>query len=210
MICKSCGYEIEEDVTFCPNCGEPMKVEVSSTELPKAKRTTFGSAIAALFTKMFVFKGKTKRTEFNFGLLFAYLVSIVISLILIVPETMKLVSSIDYENFDPIAYATMLENFLLSTDPFSAFNLACIIVCLIYVLFLTAPVYRRIYDAFDNKVVAIILSIVFALGNVLGSPILYLVGAPVYNVLSPILSLVSLGSTVVLGMSIFVKSKYYF
>lgn len=210
MICKSCGHEMEEGLSFCPNCGKPINVEATVKVLPKTTKTTFGSAIVALFTKMFVFKGKSKRLEFNFGLLFIYIISVAISTILIVPEMTKIMSSINFENFDPETYVIMLESFLLSIDPLSAINLASIIVCLVYAVFLTAPVYRRIYDAFDSKVAAIILSIVFALGQVLGSPIMYFAGVEVYNVLSPILSLVSLASTVVLGMSIFVKSKYYF
>lgn len=209
MICKSCGCEMEEEFPFCPLCGEPINVEATLKAPSKTTKTTFGSAIAALFTKMFVFKGKSIRLEFNFGLLFIYIICEEISTILIVPEMTKLMSSINFENFDPETYETMLESFFLSTNPLSVINLASIIVCLVCAIFLTAPVYRRMYDAFDSKATAIILSIVFALGQVLGSPIMYFAGVEVYNILSPISTLLSLASTVVFGMSIFVKSKYY-
>jgi len=32
--CKKCGSKVEEDMSFCPKCGAPLKVEAVSAEQP--------------------------------------------------------------------------------------------------------------------------------------------------------------------------------
>jgi len=32
--CKKCGYKVEEEMSFCPKCGAPLKAEAVSAEQP--------------------------------------------------------------------------------------------------------------------------------------------------------------------------------
>ena len=88
MFCRKCGNELRDGDQFCSRCGEPVEIinvsETGEVVLPR-KKATFKEGIAALFNKTFTFKGTSSRSEFNYGLLFLYLMGILVTWIVLIP-----------------------------------------------------------------------------------------------------------------------------
>ena len=205
MYCTKCGHQINEGDKFCPNCGQAVGViDINDEGVVLVKRrATFKEGIQALFSKTFVFSGKTSRSEFNFGALFLYLVSMVITWIMIIPIMNDLPNTTDMMVMMDYLLAEMN-----STDLLSPINLATFGTTLLYVIFLAAPVYRRANDIFgENKKTSTVFSVIFVLGQLLGSAYVATLLGNFYNLISPLCLILSSGSLFVLFMCIFRRGR---
>jgi uncharacterized membrane protein YhaH (DUF805 family) len=207
MFCRKCGNEIKDGDRFCAKCGEPVEViDVTSDEevvLPR-KKATFTQGIAALFSKTFSFKGTSSRSEFNYGLLFIYLISTVVSSMVITPMMSDMETS---TNFIEIYEHMLIE--MSSPDLTSPYNVATLAITLLYVVFLTAPIFRRTMDIYNNSKKATVFSVLFAVGQIVGSNyFVALIGNGLYDALSLVFGILSIASTVVMIICIFKKSAY--
>ena len=61
VVCKECGKPIPHEALTCPHCGIPIKV---------AYHMGFGEAIGTCFKKYATFKGRARRAEYWYFLLF--------------------------------------------------------------------------------------------------------------------------------------------
>lgn len=194
MNCKNCGNEINNGDKFCTYCGHPVNNE------PEKKGATFSDGIKAVFGKTFVFSGKSSRSEFNFGLLFIYLISIAATTILSFPLINDMPVTTDYQ--------VILEYFLSTmTDPLSAMNVSSLVTTLLLVIFMTSAVYRRSNDVFEKNGISILFSIIFALGQLLGTYHVILLFGDIYDYIIPFVDVLSFASLFVLLTCIFCKSK---
>lgn len=200
MYCTNCGHKNDENANFCQQCGAPLRktenVEVKR-DINRPKLVTFKDGIKALFEKIFLFKGLTSRAEFNYGLLFLMIIGVGVSSIM----SMSLVSQVDITN--PNATALLTE-MLLNSEFYLIFTL---LYSLAFAIFLSAPVYRRLADLDIFGKSAVILTVIFVLGQL--SPILQLFEqeANWFSALSTILSLVSFASTVIMLFCILKRGK---
>ena len=146
MICKNCNSEIPDGSRFCLNCGSPVQQE--------KKPSAFKMGIKNLFAKFMLFEGKSKRAEFNFGLLFIYIILQVVAMFVLVPYlTESMLAAIEGNlNYE---YSGLINPIYLMT----------MIIAVIMLVFITAPIYRRFNDCWNSKKVATILTIVFVLGE---------------------------------------------
>ena len=204
MYCNKCGHQINEGDKFCPNCGNPVNViDINNDGVVLVKRrATFKEGIQALFSKTFVFSGRSSRSEFNFGALFLYLVGMVITWIMIMPIMNELPQTTDM-----MVMMEYLMEEMTSTDLLSPINLATFGTTLLYVIFLAAPVYRRAFDIFGNKSTSIAFSCVFVAGQLLGSAYVATLLGDFYNIISPFALILSFGSLFVLFMCIFRRGR---
>lgn len=219
MFCKHCGKEIKDGDKFCSNCGaKVVEDEVNNWEVIDEeevvnafngeKRAGFKDGIKALFSKTFSFKGTSNRSEFNFGLLFIIIITSVISMIVIYPVMYRwfeeLLLSANTGNYEEMING--LDSVLLSKDLFSPYNFSSLGISLLYIIFLTAPVYRRMNDIYGKKKIATIAAIVFAVGQMIGSPLLYcLLNDNVYNIITLPIDIITLCSSIILILCIFKK-----
>ena len=200
MYCTNCGHKNDENANFCQQCGAPLRktenVDVKRV-INRPKLVTFKDGIKALFEKIFLFKGLTSRAEFNYGLLFLMIIGVGVSSIM----SMSLVSQVDITN--PNATALLTE-MLLNSEFYLIFTL---LYSLAFAIFLSAPVYRRLADLDIFGKSAVILTVIFVLGQL--SPILQLFEqeANWFSALSTILSLVSFASTVIMLFCILKRGK---
>lgn len=200
MYCTNCGHKNDENANFCQQCGAPLRktenVEVKR-DINRPKLVTFKDGIKALFEKIFLFKGLTSRAEFNYGLLFLMIIGVGVSSIM----SMSLVSQVDITN--PNATALLTE-MLLNSEFYLIFTL---LYSLAFAIFLSAPVYRRLADLDIFGKSAVILTVIFVLGQL--SPILqpFEQEANWFSALSTILSLVSFASTVLMLLCILKRGK---
>ena len=204
MQCNRCGHELNDGDKFCPKCGYPVDVIEVNTEgeVVTNKRVTFKDSVAALFSKTFTFDGKTTRREFNYTVIFLYLISMVITWIAIGPTMSELPET--------ASTAEMLEyimNQLSSTDYSSPWNVAMLATSVMYTIFLAAPIYRRAFDIFGNKSTSTAFVAVFVLGQVLSQGIVISLMGEFYTYLELFITILSLGSLFVLFSCMLRRSK---
>ena len=198
MYCKKCGNEIPEDSNYCPNCGASLYEEQKIY-----KRVTFKDGIVALFNKLFLFEGRSSRSEFNYGYLFIILISMVLSMMTISSELSGLLLNAETEE----ALYLALSEYLSSKDILSSFNLYNIAVSLVMAIFLSAPVFRRLSDCGFNRKTVTILSILFVFSQILSSSLLWcLLPTKTYTSISFILEILSYVNLFILCMCVFKKS----
>ena len=195
MYCRKCGQEIPNDSKFCPVCGEYLGEGY--------KRVTFKDGTMALFNKLFVFEGKSSRSEFNYGLLFLMLASMVMSLLVMGSDINTL--------SDPNSMQSIEEmmNMFASKDILNSYNLYNIGVSLLYVIFLSAPVYRRLADiGFDSKRTKI-MTIAFVASQILCSSLVWcLIPTDIYNAISIVLDIVSIINLAIILMCVFRRGYF--
>ena len=191
MYCRYCGTKLPDGARFCPECGRPAFQEVK-INVVRTQQTTFGDGIKALFSKLFLFKGKSGRREFNFGLLFLFLLILGLGTIILFPEVSNITSMEEYE-------AVLIE-MISSTDITSNYNIYAIATMVLLNVFLPGPIFRRLKDFGTNSKVAIALTILFMISEIILSPIVYcLVPLDIIEKLSIVFDLVSIFNLVLLG-----------
>lgn len=204
MFCRKCGNQIPDDSSFCPYCGENVIKTENVYSMPVVKKVTFKEAIKDLFERIFVFEGRSTRSEFNYGYLFLMIISIVVSMITIYPTMLGAMKDItSMEEMEKI-----LESITLSKDILSPFNLHNIGIAIITAVFLIAPVFRRLTDCNVSKKWAYVLAIIFAVSQVLCSSLLYcLLPTATYDAIYGILELLGLANSCIFICCVFVRSK---
>lgn len=194
MYCKNCGKELPEGAKYCPECGCPNLDEIK-INVVRTKQITFTEAIKALFSKLFLFKGKTGRREFNYGFLFLMLINIVISIIVLTPEVGNITTIEEYNEF--------LESMYTSTDIMSGVNIYKIACMFVFLVFLPGPIYRRFSDCGFSHRTSIIVTVVYMISEILLSPFVFcLVPVGIYNSISIFLEILSIINIVILGTCI--------
>lgn len=201
MYCRYCGTELPDDAKFCHHCGMPTEVVIKKEmKVVKEERVSFKEAIKRLFTKLFVFSGKTTQREFIFSYLFIFIISTALTSIVMFVNMPSILEAPDY--------LTMMEemmNTLVATDDIlNPFNLVGLGVTLITVIFLSAPLYRRLTDIGHGKKLNTLLVISYVVVEICVSVLLYCpIPAEIYNVVSPIFSVLSTANTVLLFYCMF-------
>ena len=179
MNCRRCGQEIPDDAKFCPHCGMNLNETIN-------KKATFKEGIMALFNKLFIFEGKSSRSEFNYGLLFLMLISSVFSMVVMGSDINSLSSTDSTQSL-----YDMLDMFG-SKDILDSYNLYNIGVSIVYAIFLSAPVFRRLTDTGFDKKRTTIFTVLFVVSQLLCSNILWcLLSTKVYNSISFVLEILS-------------------
>lgn len=205
MKCKKCGNEIFEDAKYCPYCG--TKVEEELVIKKEEKSVTFKDGIVALFSKIFLFSGKSGRSEFNFGLLFLIIISSVLSAFTITPEVLSVLNGAGSSGMlesttDYIIQASESKNIL---DPYNLYNL---VVMLLYVIFLCAPVYRRLNDCGYGKKIVVLLTILFVVSEIVCSNLLWcILPENIYNIVYIFIEILSFINLFILLTCMLKKSK---
>ena len=207
MYCKKCGMKLSEGVKYCPKCGEVV-YEEETVNIDYKKKTTFKDGIVALFNKIFLFEGRSGQAEFNYGLLFLMIVSTVLSSIAIYPTVAKEMNIINSFTINIEEIANITLEFATSRDIFNSVNLYGIAMSLIFAIFLSAPVYRRLTDIGISKKLNIVFTIIFIAGEILCGSLLYcLLPTNIYTLIVPILDVLSLGNLAVLLFCVFKRTK---
>lgn len=191
MICKKCGQEIPGGSKFCPFCG-------TCVDDRKVSKATFKDGITALFSKLFVFEGKCSRSEFNYGLLFLMIISSFLSMLMVTPDLEGL-GALRPEN----SFNEML-NLFTSKNIFDSYNLYNIGVSIVYAIFLSGPVFRRLTDIGIDKKRVTIFTVLFVVSQLLCSTLLWcILPTDVYKAISIILDLLSIANLGILLVCIF-------
>ncbi len=209
MFCRKCGKEINDDAKFCPFCGMYL-AEEENYNIPVLNKVSFKESIKALFEKLFVFKGTTGQREFNFGLLFLFMVSCALTTIVIMPEISNITDKIlESNNMADMSWMEDYLNSLISKDIFHFSNLSTIGTSLIFSIFLVAPIYRRMADTGKSKAFATAAAILFVVSQLACSGVLYcLLPDAIYESIGFVLSILSIINTAILVMCIFGRSQY--
>ena len=194
MFCKKCGQEIPEGSKYCPFCGISLEENVNN-------KATFKDGIMALFNKLFIFDGKSSRSEFNYGLLFLMIISSIFSMFIMSTDLNALTTT------DPTQMENSLNemlNMFTSKNILDSYNLYNIGVSIVYTIFLSAPVFRRLADiGFDTKK-AKVLTIVFVVSQLLCSTLLWcILPTNVYEIISIFLDVLSIVNLAILLMCVF-------
>lgn len=219
MYCRKCGNQIPNDSKFCIYCGEEVKTDETDNvnfepnvegeqyyQEQVVERVTFKSGIKALFNKLFVFEGRSGRAEFNYGLLFLFLLSMALSTLTLASDMSSLLSS-GVEDMEGVMTDILVT--FESTDIFNPYNLYSLGVSIVFSVFLCAPVYRRLTDSGMKKGLTTALTIVFVLSQLLPSPLSYcLLPLETYEAIYPVISILSTAGTVILFCCMLLKTKY--
>ena len=194
MYCRKCGQVIPNDSKFCPVCGEYLG--------DGYKPATFKDGTMALFNKLFVFEGKSSRSEFNYGFLFLMLVSMALSLLIMGSDINSLSNANSAQSLDEMM------NMFTSKDVFDSYNLYNIGVSLIYVIFLSAPVYRRLTDIGFSSKRTKIMTIAFVVSQLLCSSLVWcLVPTNIYNAISIVLDIFSIVNLAIILICVFRRGQ---
>lgn len=201
MYCRKCGNEIPEGSNYCPNCGEPIN---NLNETRSSNKATFKEGIIALFNKLFLFEGRSSRSEFNYGFLFLVIISSVLSMFSVFPEISDILLQAE---LNPELIEQLTNEYFASKDILNSFNLYNIAVSVLMAIFLCAPVFRRLNDCGFNPKSVIILTILFVITQILCSTLLWcLLPIDLYLSLGFIFDIMSLVNSVIILICIFKKS----
>ena len=203
MYCKNCGKQNPDDANYCTNCGSKLDDEIIRDESPK--KATFKEGTMALFNKLFVFEGRSSRSEFNYGLLFLMIVTSILSSVLLTPQMFEVLAQFEG---DMALFGAQTEALFTSKDIFDVFNLYSIGVSIIFSIFLSAPVFRRLSDFAVSRKWAIELTVVFVISELLSSTLLWcLLPTNLYQSLSGLFDILSLANSVILLFCVFKQSQ---
>lgn len=158
MYCKKCGHKLHADDKFCPNCGS-FVLDIEKKEESIDKKASFKDGIKALFSKIFLYSGRSSRSEFNFGLLFLFIISMPV-VYMIMLSNPDIFLSIEIESEEAILE---MQKILDYTSLF---------IGIIFSVFLSAPLYRRLTDIYMNKKISIIYTMCFVLSYLFSSNII--------------------------------------
>ena len=198
VFCNRCGAEIPEGSNYCPKCGQML-----GNGFGYRKKTTFKDGIVALFNKLFLFEGKSSRSEFNYGYLFLIIISTVLAMFSVTPEMTDIYIAAE----DTAVLEQMLADYMSSKDILSSFNLYNIAVALIMAIFLCAPVYRRLTDCGFAKKIVGLLTVIFVVSQVLCSTLLWcLLPVDIYDTVSYLLEILSYANLIILLLCMFKRS----
>lgn len=218
MRCPNCNAEIDDDAVFCTYCGakidatekaviEPIVEETTTEteeELPTGK-ATFKEGIVALFTKIFQFKGKTRRSEFNFGLLFLILIGIVIGAVCSGQYTADVTALINQFAAETITFEEF-EAAVNALDPtnYPLYMVGTIVSSVGGLVLLCAPLFRRINSALDSTTAAWVFT-----GLYIASEVVSVVSALVIipSSIATVTDLVSFAGFIGLCIAVFKKDK---
>lgn len=77
MYCGQCGNDLKDGASFCGNCGFPIKAPPTNPvyQLP---RLNFQTAIKLCFNNYFNFKGRSRRSEYWWFVLFIFAIDLLI------------------------------------------------------------------------------------------------------------------------------------
>jgi len=132
--------------------------------------TPFGVSIKRLFTKFFVFKGRAERSEFNFQLIFTLIVTAILEFILmsfsqtlkeVINEIVQYVTVANTQELSSLG-GFDIDSILDSASQYDMIFIAPLIGTSLFYMFMIAPFYRRIYDAYQSHKFATIVVIVLA------------------------------------------------
>ena len=208
MYCKNCGKEIPDNSVYCTYCGTLVGESVIKGDVKPEEKITFKDAIKALFTRLFVFEGKTGQREFNFGFLFLIIISSALSMIMTMPEANRITQEIMSSNTFDEAILEEYINSLISRDIFHFSNLYNIGVAILYSVFLVAPVFRRMVDTGKSKQIAMLCAILFVVSELVCSNILFcLLPENIYSNIVFIIDIFSIVNLVVILMCVFGKTS---
>ena len=195
MYCKKCGNEIPEGSKYCPFCG----ICLEGNGLNKA---TFKDGIMALFSKLFVFEGTSSRSEFNYGFLFLLIISSIFSMVIMTPNFSNSTDYIQMEN--------VFNDMLSSKNILDSYNLYNVGVSIVYSVFLSAPVFRRLTDIGYEKKKVVIFTVLFVVSQLLCSSLLWcLLPTNIYNIISIFISVLSIVNSCILILCIFKRKIVY-
>lgn len=208
MYCKNCGKEIPDNSVYCTYCGTLVGESAIKGDVKPEEKITFKDAIKALFTRFFVFEGKTGQREFNFGFLFLIIISSALSMIMTMPEANRITQEIMSSNTFDEAILEEYINSLISRDIFHFSNLYNIGVAILYSVFLVAPVFRRMIDTGKSKQIAMLCAILFVVSELVCSNILFcLLPENIYSNIVFIIDIFSIVNLVVILMCVFGKTS---
>lgn len=209
MYCKNCGKEIPDNSVYCSYCGTLVREDAFQKEEKVVEnKITFKEATTNLFTRIFLFEGRTGQREFNFGLLFVMLLTMILSFIMTMPEANKMANEMIASNtFSEEIFYNYIDS-LVSKDIFHYANLYNIGAALIYSVLLVAPVYRRMVDNGKTHMVAGLLAALFVVSELGYSNLLYcLLPDAIYSYFITTIDLLSIVNLVIILMCIFGNTK---
>ena len=208
MYCKKCGNQIPNNANFCPYCGEKIdNEEVVLEEVIKEsipRKATFKESVKDLFERIFLFEGKSTRSQFNYGVLFIMLLSMVLSMVTVYPSMFdSLMAAQTYEEI-----VLILTDMTVSKDILNPLNLFNIAMSALYAIFLVAPVFRRMTDCKVSKKWALTWAIVFAVSQIACSCLLYcLLPTQIYDSILGVLDILGVANSCIFIYCMFVRSK---
>ena len=207
MYCRKCGNEIPDGSNYCPNCGEPvndLNETIPSSQASSSSQATFKEGIIALFNKLFLFEGRSSRSEFNYGFLFLVIISSVLSMFSVSSEISDILLQAE---LNPELIEQLINEYFASKDLLNSFNLYNIAVSVLIAIFLCAPVFRRLTDCGFTPKIVIVLSILFVMSQIICSTLLWcLLPVDIYLSLGFIFDIMSIVNTVIILICIFKKS----
>ena len=203
MQCPKCGKELFDDAKYCPFCGTKLEIIENETK----KTATFKEGIVALFSKFFLFNGRSSRSEFNYGFLFLVILSTISSMFFVSQEFLELSGGMNYNSMYNATMDYIIEA-SSSKDILDTYNLYNISVSVILSLFLCAPVYRRLTDCGYNKGIVILLTGLFVVSEIACSNLLWcLLPEGIYNLFTTFIMILSYVNLFVLLLCMLKKTK---
>lgn len=83
-FCPNCGQKMDGNAEFCPNCGAKQTVDnkqQASTPIEPKKGSNMITALNDRWNKMFTINAKSSRSEFWFGYLDCFIISMIVLII---------------------------------------------------------------------------------------------------------------------------------
>lgn len=90
VFCQGCGQQIHESAPTCPHCGAPQQAVATVSPVLGGDGVSFGQAVSICFSKYAVFKGRARRSEYWYFVLFYTLVAFGVGIISGIAESQVL------------------------------------------------------------------------------------------------------------------------